>query len=415
MATKAKPAAKAAPVEAESPAFEVGQTVRFLGYAEGTPEDEQALTEGEEYEIAALTEDDDSGSGGGHPLIHLENPDFNPKKKEHAQTNPKIMEVEVLPEEVELVEDEVEDEVEVEVEAEVEAEEEAPAPAPKAAAKKTVTAKAAPAKTAGKAGKAGKAAAKSPAKKKVAEPKPAPEPVDETPDLENEDEEVLALIEGSDNLIELAQQLEQTAAASEWQLGGTLYHLKKSKAYEEIEGGEEYKLPGGFQKFLIEYFNIEYRKAMWLIEIYRNFTIMGIENPAQEVAAMGWTKAKTIAKPMMEEGANAAELIELAKSHTVSDLTEAIKEQVTVGATKTGGTRVTRITLKFRLLGEDAAAAEGILKAASEQFGHKELSETFLYILNDWASEHAGGTAKKAVAPKATAPAKKVASKRVAA
>lgn len=404
----AKPAAKPAEAEAEeAPAFEIGQRAKFLGYSPDTPEDEQVLTEGEEYEIVGLTEPEGDDYAGGDPILSFPNPDFDAKKKD-SKTNPRMLEVQVFADEIEVLADEAE-----------EAAEEAPAPAP---AKKTAPAKAAakkaePVKGKGKATPAKAAPAKKAAAKKEEEKEPEVDPLDVP--LESEDPEVAEMINGADDLIALAQSLEEEANTKVWQMGGVLFHIRQSKAYLEVEGGDEYKETGGFQKFIEEHFGLEYRVAMYWIKIYHAFNVAGIEDAASKVAKLGWTKAKTIAPLMLEEGSKPDELVELAENNTVAELSEAIKDTTTVGGTP--GERVKRLTLKFRFLEEQAATVNGILTASMEQFGVKKLEEALFQIVTEWASEHGGKTPTRASAPtqkaaaKTAAPAKKVPARRVAA
>jgi hypothetical protein len=392
-AAPAKKAAAPAPApepEAESVELAEGSTIKFLGYGEDVPEDQQFLVADETYTIAGFTEangneGDEDYDAGGAPYVLIENPEFNAKKKE-SETNPKEIAIPVYDGEYEVVA-ESEAEAEAETEAEAEPEEAAPAPATKAP----------------KATKAvGKTAAKTAAPAPAAEPEAEAE-TDELPDLEGEDEEVLALINGDTHIIQVAQELEAAAATSEYRLGGVLYHIKKNKSYLEVEGGaERYGEKGGFELFLQDYFNIEYRKTMYLIDIYVAFTQAQIENPAEAVAAMGWTKASKIARPMIENVEGAADLIELANNNTVADLSTAIKEQVTVGGTREGGTKVTRTTLKFRLLEQDGVNTNSILEAVKSAQGHKDIGESLVFIVNDWASNNMPNTSKAAAAPKAT-------------
>lgn len=413
MATKqTKPAAKVAAKAAPAPApavqeeagveLEVGQSVKFLGYDENTPEEDQLLEADGVYEIVGFTEADEAaGDPGGDPIVQIENPNFDKKKKEHPETNPKMIDVQVFANELEVVE------------AEAEA---APAPAP--AAKKSAKAAAAPAKTAAKeaakpAGKKVAAAAKKTAKKE--EPPAEPVDPDAVPDLETEDAEVLALVEGSEDLIATAQELDQSVATSEYQLGGILYHIKKDKLHQALTDDKgnvltEYAEKGGWEKFVQDYFNIEYRKAQWLVEIYVHFSLAGITDAAAQVAAMGWTKAKTIAKELTKEGANVEDLLTLASENTVADLSEAIKSQEHVGGTK--GTPVKRVTLKFRYLEAEGSTVNGILEAAKDAFGVKDIGEALMKIVTDWASEHAPAAkttapAQRAAAAKTAAPAAK--------
>lgn len=404
--TVAKPAAKQAAPETneveDGVTFEIGQKVRFLGYAEDTPEDEQVLTAGEEYEIVGIMEPDENGEGGGDPIVAFPNPDFDAKKKD-SKTNPRMLEVQSFAEELELVEDEPETEVE---------EEAAPAkkPAAKTAPAKTAAKKAEPVKAKGKT-PAKAAPAKKAAAKKEEEKEPEVDPLDVP--LESEDPEVAEMVSGSENLIELAQSLEEEANTKVWQMGGVLFHIRQTKAYLEVEGGDEYKETAGFQKFIEEHFGLEYRVAMYWIKIYHAFNVAGIEDAAAKVAKLGWTKAKTIAPYLLEEGSKPDELVELAENNTVQELSEAIKDTTTVGGTK--GERVKRLTLKYRFLEEAAATVEGILNAAQEQFGLKSKDEALLQILTEWAAENGGKAPTRASAPaqKTTgkavaAPAKKV-------
>ena len=412
-AKKAAPAKKvAAKEEVVEATMEIGSSVKFLGYGDDVDEADRILTEGEVYEVVAFTEAE-GDDPGGDPVVSIPNPDFNAKKKEHPETNPKMLDVQVFAEEVELVDGE-----------EV-AEEEVAEAAPAKPAGKAKVAAAAPAKAAAPAGKTkvaaapAKAAGKTkaaPVKAAKAEAPPEEEHIDllDT-ELENEDAEVLALLEGSDDLIVTAQELDSKAAAAEYQLGGVLYHIRKEKKYLEVEGGAAYAEKGGFERFLQEYFNVEYRKAMYLIKIYIAFNVAGIEDAAGVVSAMGWTKAMKIAPLMLVEGQNPEELIELANSSTVSDLSTAIMDSKRVGGAP--GTAKKRLTLRFRYFEEEAATVNAILEAAKEQLSLKDIGEALAHIVQEWATEHGGGEATKAAAPaqKAVAAKKAVPARRVAA
>lgn len=403
MATKQKAAAKPAakqvetPAEDEGVALEVGMNVRFLGYGDDVPEEDRILEENAVYQIVSFTEPE-GDDPGGNPAVAVE-----------GVEGP----VEVLPEEIEVVEDE---------------------PAPVKPAAKTAPAKAAPAKTAAKtapaktapakaatkpAAKTAPAKAAAPAKKTAAakkEPEPEPEVSAEdpdTPDLENEDAEVLALIEGQEDLIAVAQDLEARAATNEYQFGGVLYHVKKNKSYLNVDGGDAYAEKGGWEKFLQDYFNIEYRKAQYLIKIYVHFNLAGIEDAAATVAQIGWTKAKTIAEELSKEGANTGELIELATNSSVVELQQAIQSSKEVGGTKGEIKKV--VTLRFRYMEEEGASITAVLDAAKEQFALKDQAEALSKIILDWGAENAGGKATAETAPAQRAPARKAAAKRAVA
>lgn len=443
-AAPAKVAAKQAPAPAVEEAEEalegtiqVGSKVTFLGYDEDVAENERILTEGEVYEVVGFTEATDEDEGGD-PIVQAPNPDFNPKKKEHPETNPKHIDVQMFPDELELAPEaeEAEEEVaeapvpavkkkaakkvaavkeEQEEAEEPEEEEEAPAPAKKGKAVKTAKVeKVAPAK---KVAAKKTPAAKKTAAKKVAAKKAAPVSIDEdeVPDLEFEDPQVLALVEGSEDLIATAQELDSTVATNEYQLGGLLYHIKKDKLHQAKEMPEAYREKGGWALFVQQYFHLEYRKAQWLEEIYINFSLAGIEDAAAEVAAMGWTKAKDIAKLLVEEGTNVPDLLELAKGSSASDLRESIKASVRVGEDTREVKK--RVTIRLKYFEEEGRTVEAILTQAQETLGLENIGQAAAHIITEWAAEHAGGTVTKEAAPvqrveTAPAPAKKVAAKR---
>lgn len=386
--------------------FKAGDSVVFKGYSEDVPETEQVLTENETYPVVEVNAKE------GSLAVEIDNPDFNPKKKE-SEANSKTIIVDVFFDEVEMAADEAD------------AEEEAPAPKAKAAAKpaaKQATvakgkAKAAPAeepeadeeeaeetpapkakgktvaKAAAKPVAKGKTAAKG---KAVAKPKAEKaEPEDPYAALESEDGEILALIDGVD-LLELAEELVEEGAALDYKLGGVLYHVRLDKAYEELD--ERYAENGGFGLYVKEKLNVDYRKAMYLIDIYYKFNLFDID--AAKVQELGWTKCSKIAAVMTAE--NSEELVELAEGSSVSDLTDTIKESYkSVGAT--AGEKRKKITFKFRLWEDQASAVEETIKGAAESLGLKNLDDAFEHIVMEWAAEHG---IEVEPAPKAKAAAK---------
>lgn len=381
-----KPAKAAAPVIPEEAEFaiDVGVKVQFLGYGPDVPEAERFIPEGTILTISAFGEDGAEDAGAIYAT--MPNPDYNPKKKEHPDTNPALVETQVLDSEIGPVAEEA-------AAAEVA---EVATPAPRKTASKTAgktaaktapkAAEPAPAKSTTKKGAKAAETTKAAPKtaKKTADRQVDPEGSDELPDLETEDETVRALVEeNAGNLVAVAQDLEAQAATREYHLGGVLYHVKKSGEYKTIEDGA-YAGEGGWRLFIESYFNVKYRKAQYLIEIYQAFSSKNIENAAEIVAGMGWSKAAKIANPLLNDY-DADELIEAANTSTVEDLSTLVKEIKTEGGTRgEAGEKVTRLTVKFRLVQEDATTADTILKAAMEQQGTTDPGDAFMTILVDW-------------------------------
>lgn len=405
-----------------------GEYVVFLGYGEGaTPEEgEPVLTEGEVYPISSLPveAEDEQGMYMTGFYLRSPNPDFDETKRENKNSNPRYLELEAMGDEIRPATDEEVAEAGEEVVQEEETE--APAkPAAKTSAKTAAKTAAKPAaKTATKATAKAKEEAEEPVaeekkkpvakkptaaerKKAEAEAKAAEEAAAraaeeaeaqaqsggdaEGEELENEDPAVLALIANGD-LISVAAELESEISNREWELGGVLHHIHITKAYmdEEVDGHEQYAESGGFKLFLQEYYNIDYRKAMCLIQIYREFTKAGIENPGQRVAEIGWTKAAKIA-PKIAEGGEADDLIELASTNSVKDLSLAITEHTQQAGTGEGE-RLKYVSLKFRFPENDAAVVNDALALATQHLGLPDDATALMHILSEWSLANAPTT-----------------------
>jgi hypothetical protein len=187
----------------------------------------------------------------------------------------------------------------------------------------------------------------------------------------------------------------ENSSGLDYKLGGVLYHVRLSKAYQKVD--KKYKENGGFGLYVKEHLNIEYRKAMYLIDIYYKFNLYGIDSA--KVSALGWTKCSKIAAVMSED--TAEDLIELAETSSVADLTDAIKESYKAeGGTK--GTVKKRVTFKFRLLEEAGTAVTEVIEQAAKDMGLKNLDDAFEHIVMEWAAEHQNVKPAKKAAAKAT-------------
>ncbi len=380
-----------------------GDKVIFKGYEE-TPEDgADLLVEGNEYEVAEVNKED------GSVAVIVDNPDFNPKKKE-SESNARTILTDIFFEELELPKgskakpaaktpakgkakaEEPEDEPEEGDEGEDGDEEE---PAPKKAAAKKAPAKAAAKTPAKKAAAKSKAPVKSKAKAKAKEEE-AEESDDPYGDLdeEQEDQEILGLVNDAEDILELARETVEETSALEYKLGGVLFHVRKSGAYKELD--ERYAEKGGFALYLLEQLNIEYRKAMYLVDIYYKWNKFGLE--PEKVAQIGWAKAAKIAAVMDED--TAEELIKLAENNTVADLVDHIKTTYKeVGGTK-GEKKVIKL-FKFKLAESAGIAVEEVLQSVAAGMGLKNLDEAFEHIVMEWSTEHPIEAPAKKVSGKA--------------
>ncbi len=403
---KAKTKSKA---KAKKPAFEQGQEVVFTGFTAESedeyPDNAELLEEGEVYEVAQITESEDNETAF---LLRAENPEFDPDSRQ-SKKNPSHILVDVFADEIsgdvpesdeeEEEDEDVEDEEDEEDEDEEDEEEEEPA--------RKVTKK--KGKKKAKAKKKGKAKKKTKKKKgkKISTRADDEDEEEVDPDLkdmiilteEEEDQEILELVNAADDVVELAQEYAEEAMATDYKLGGILYHVKISKAYKEVNKGA-YSGKGGWADFVSNELNLEYRKAQYLVDIYAKFNKYGVGGDV--VAELGWTKAAQVSR-VMDEG-NAAELVELAQASSVEDLKDTVRETYAVKG-GTPGERVKRITLKYRLAEEAGQIIAEYMNAAAESLGYDNPSEVFQHVITEWAEEHldvavtrkAKRTAKKAL------------------
>ncbi len=400
----------------------IGDQIKFLGYDENVPEEERILTADEVYVVSEVDEAENSVS------VAIENPDFNSKKKE-SESNPKTLLIEVFAEEFEAVApargkakaapakgnsrtrpaaEEPADDAEGEDAGDGAdaAAEEAPPTRAKPAAKAAPKAAAKPAgKTAAK--PAGKTAAKpAPKGKAAADADAEGEEEDKYGDLEeqDEDQEILQMVQDADDVLALAQEVAEESAVTDYRLGGILFHVRKSGAYKTLD--PKYAEKGGFGLYVSEQLNVEYRKAMYLVDIYYKTNKMGLSH--ERITAIGWSKAARICAVMDET--NAEELLELAESMPVSELTENIKTNYKeVGGTK--GEKKKVKLFKFKLFEDKAVSVEEVLNNVASAMGMKDLSDAFEHIVMEWATEHPikKPSATKAAAPARTAPTAKAA------
>lgn len=368
--------------------MKLGDVVAFTGFSDSPPPHGELLEEGAEYEISRVNPATDDNEVSYS--LKVENPDYDPGMRK-SKNNPEFIEIDVFSDEVELIQGAVAGET---------AETQAPKKRgrPKKEAKAETTEEVAPKKRGRPKKVKEEVAAEATAEvevapkkrgrpKKIRDEHPETELVD--PDIrdmiiltpEEEDAEILAIVNEADDICELAEEASQESAATDYRLGGILYHVRLSGAYKDLD--DRYAARGGFGTYVEEKLAVGYRKSMYLIDIYAKWNKYGL--PSEKVQEIGWTKAQEIARVMSAD--NAEELVELAEGSTVTDLKETIKESY---SRKGEDTRevVKKITFKFRLVENAAAAVREYFEMAKAHFGDLKDEEVFEAIITEWAQEH---------------------------
>lgn len=225
-----------------------------------------------------------------------------------------------------------------------------------------------------------------------------------------EDADILAMIDESEDLLELAHDLSEESASVDYRLGGILYHVRISGAYRKLD--KAYAEKGGFALYVEQNLAVGYRKAMYLIDIYTKWNKFGLD--PKKVQQIGWTKAQEIARVMDED--NAEELVAMAEGSSVSEIKETIRHAKSGDGSLSDATKY--VTFKFRLTDADATVVRSYFEDAKKALDMEHDADVFSQIVTEWATEHLNikkvSTKKKSVAKKVTKKATKKAASRKA-
>lgn len=113
----------------------------------------------------------------------------------------------------------------------------------------------------------------------------------------------------------MVSKLLEEQGANDFRLGGVLSLIQEN---QWLEGHET------FRELVESKFGIQYRKAMYLIEIYR--TLVENQIPWEKVQDLGWTKLKDLTKILTPKNVDA--WVKKAQKNTVLQLQELIKAEV---------------------------------------------------------------------------------------
>lgn len=179
----------------------------------------------------------------------------------------------------------------------------------------------------------------------------------------------------------LVEELVNSSGINEFRLGGVLAHILDESAKE---GGEAW-LDGcdSFKTLLDSRFGIHYRKAMYLINIYKQLVEKQI--PWDEVKSLGWTKLKELTPVLTAK--NVAGWVKKAEKLTVLQLIELIKKQAAKGtdATVKEPSIVTTMTFKLHADQKESvrSALDKVKEEAKTEFDSQALHLISLGVLNN--------------------------------
>lgn len=135
---------------------------------------------------------------------------------------------------------------------------------------------------------------------------------------------------------------------------------------------------------------LEYRKFNYLVFVGGVFKKVGVTK--EQVAELGWTKAKDLAH-LMTEGAieDNLKLIENAKNMSADEVANFVRTQRKIEAT--GDVPRTKMTLRFSLWDEPAQVVTVCLERAKQLVGIDDDNMALEYICKDWAARLTDTTA----------------------
>lgn len=360
--------AKAKKAETAAPAVKIkkGDKLKFKGYGE-LPDDMEPIFEEGDILIVEKVEKSEDGQTGV-------------KAYKEDDTEKENIDTVYVPSEAELYSDEDETEQDDEQD-----DEDAPPVKKGKAVKETKTEKAAPAKAKGKAVALKETKPAEMVEKLVKKAKSKGTELAAPARTKEEAEQaeivhlasVKKLLKKGD-MLETAKSLVTQAEQSFFLLGGVLAEIHRTKAY--VEAG--FDAEGGWEEFLNAEMGIEYRKAMYLVDIYKTFSKLEIDEA--RLAKIGWTKAKLLARQL--RGANADEiedLLDAAEEMTRDDLEQHIKE-TTVGG-KAKGDKVKKVVYKMVAFADEADYIGGAIQRAQEMVEGGDVNEAMKHIFREWA------------------------------
>lgn len=176
-----------------------------------------------------------------------------------------------------------------------------------------------------------------------------------------------------DKALEMVGSIIEESGLSDFRLGGLLGLINTHGWFEEY---------GSFKGLLKEKFNLEYRKAMYLIGIYN--VLVEAQIPWSKVSHLGWTKLKELVKILTAD--NVDEWVEIAANCTVLQLIDAIKKAKGSATTTKGESDVSTLTFKCH------ADQKEVIQSALEKAKAELNTEVNTVALENICIAYMGGT-----------------------
>lgn len=186
----------------------------------------------------------------------------------------------------------------------------------------------------------------------------------------------------SQDALAAAKSLSEQAEEAFFSLGGVLSHVHETEAYKTIvddKGEAKYAGKRGFAEYAFNELNVNYRKAMNLIAIYRKFRELDLDET--RAIRIGWTKLREMLGKLTEDRAD--DLLEKGEKLTRDELAAYISETY-VSDDEQVSTRVKKTRLTFTLFEQNTAIVRGAIDAAMDIGDVSTPEQALVLICAEW-------------------------------
>jgi hypothetical protein len=183
----------------------------------------------------------------------------------------------------------------------------------------------------------------------------------------------------------------KASEASYYVLGGILALVEQDRAWVKAKDSQGNNFSDdlvGCKAYMAEALNLDYRKARYLIDIFRTTQAAGLSEA--DVIKHGWSKVRECVRLLTKD--NASELIGLMDDMPYAEFKDEMKKRLTSdGAKVHGNTKAVVAKLTFALHNDQADMVQSALERAKQSMidsGENDSpteSEALVYILTEWS------------------------------
>ena len=240
----------------------------------------------------------------------------------------------------------------------------------------------------------GKKAKVAKVKEKKVPKAPAEEELEVLP-ADSYSEGVQKVIKSDNSALKAAKSLVDKIGENFWTLGGVLSFIRRHKSFKTLKDEEDnllYDGKNGFANYVDTELGIQYRKAMYYIDIHEKFAPLGIDET--RLLSIGWSKVKELTNVVtsknVEKWLKKAE--ELGREDLQAEISTSRVKAGERGEVDPSAKTVKMTKLTFKLFEDQGKVALEAIEQAKEACGGDE-NAAFAHIVSEWLSLNSGDAA----------------------